>query len=40
VIGTVDSPLAMPYEWGIGVSIGRGLKIPVAEAWPKLKNFI
>jgi hypothetical protein len=40
VIGTVNSPLAMPYERGIGVSIGRGLKMPVAEAWPKLKNFI
>lgn len=39
-VGTVDSPFAMPYERGIGVSIGRGLKMPVAEAWPKLKNFI
>jgi hypothetical protein len=39
-VGTVDSPYAMPYERGIGVSIGRGLKMPVAEAWPKLKNFI
>ena len=40
IVGTVDSPYAMPYERGINVSIGRGLKIPVAEAWPKLKNFI
>jgi hypothetical protein len=39
-VGTVDAPHAMPYERGIQVSIGRGLKIPVAEAWPKLKNFI
>ncbi|HZI89204.1 MAG TPA: hypothetical protein VFD83_01995, partial [Candidatus Polarisedimenticolia bacterium] len=40
VVGTVDSPYAMPYERGIQVSIGRGLKMPVAEAWPLLKNFI
>ena len=39
-VGTTGSALAMPYERGIGVSIGRGLKIPVAEAWPKLKKFI
>jgi hypothetical protein len=30
----------MPYERGIGVSIGRRLKMPVAEAWPLLKKFI
>ncbi|HYQ88775.1 MAG TPA: hypothetical protein VEU09_04010, partial [Candidatus Binatia bacterium] len=39
-VGTVDSPYAMPYERGIGVSIGRRLKMPVAEAWPLLKKFI
>jgi hypothetical protein len=39
-VGTVDAPFAMPYERGLGVSIGRGLKMPVAEAWPKLKSFI
>jgi hypothetical protein len=39
-VGTVDSPYAMPYERGIGVSIGRRLKMPVREAWPLLKNFI
>jgi hypothetical protein len=38
--GTVDAPLAMPYERHVAVSIGRRLKMPVAEAWPKLKIFI
>ncbi len=40
IVGTVSSPYAMPYERGLNVSIGRGLKMPVAEAWPKLKRFI
>jgi len=39
-VGEGDAPFAMPYERGITVSIGRGLKMPVAEAWPKLKNYI
>ena len=39
-VGTVQAPYAMPYERGVQVSIGRGLKMPVAEAWPKLKHFI
>ena len=39
-IGTTDSTLAMPYERGLGISIGRGLRMPVAEAWPRLKKFI
>jgi len=39
-VGRVEAPLAMPYERGIGVYIGRGLKIPVDEVWPKLKQFI
>jgi len=39
-VGKVNVPFAMPYERGIGVSIGRGLKMPVAGAWPKLKSYI
>jgi hypothetical protein len=40
IVGTVDSPLAMPYERGLTVSIGRRLTMPVAAAWPRLKKFI
>jgi Dolichyl-phosphate-mannose-protein mannosyltransferase len=38
--GEVFSPYQMPYEQHRAVSIGRGLKIPVHELWPKLKHFI
>ncbi len=40
IVGTVDAPLAMPYERGLTVSIGRRLKLPVAQVWPRLKVFI
>ena len=40
IVGQVRSPYAMPYERGLDVSIGRGLRMPVAKAWPQLKHFI
>ena len=40
IVGTVESPYAMPYERGLNVSIGRKLLMPVADAWPLLKSFI
>src|SRR5438093_4275901 len=36
IVGQVQSKYAMPYEQGLDVSIGRGLKVPVREAWPRL----
>jgi hypothetical protein len=40
IIGPADHPYAMPYERHLDVSIGRKLKMPVAEVWPRLKHFI
>jgi len=40
IVGQVRSPYAMPYERGRDVSIGRRLRMPVAQAWPALKHFI
>jgi hypothetical protein len=30
----------MPYENGLDVSIGRGLKAPIRSVWPQLKRYI
>jgi len=38
--GTVRSKYSMPYEQGMPVYIGRGLKIPIRELWPQLRMFI
>jgi len=40
IVGQTSSPYSMPYERGLDVSIGRGLRMPVAQAWPRLKHFI
>jgi hypothetical protein len=40
VVGQTRSPYAMPYERGRDVSIGRRIRMPVAQAWPRLKHFI
>ncbi len=40
IVGQVEAPYAMPYEQGLDVSIGRGLKRPVREVWPMLKEYI
>ncbi len=39
-VATVISPYAMPYETNLPVHVCRGLKIPMAEAWPLLKRYI
>lgn len=38
-VDTLRAPLAMPYERGTVVWIGRRLRMPFAELWPKLKHF-
>ena len=40
IVGQTSSPYSMPYERGLDVSIGRGLKIPVKELWPRLRLYI
>jgi len=40
IVGQTRSPYAMPYENGLDVSIGRRLKMPVRELWPRLVFFI
>jgi len=37
---TVVSPYAMPYETDLPIYVCRGLKIPIAEAWARLKRFV
>ena len=39
-VGTVNSKYAMPYEQGMPVYVGRGLKVPVSELWPMVKKYI
>ena len=39
-VGTVRSRYAMPYEQNRAIYIGRGLKIPLRELWPRLKTYI
>jgi hypothetical protein len=36
---TIDCGLCMPYENGQPVWVARGLRNPVEEVWPRLKNF-
>jgi 4-amino-4-deoxy-L-arabinose transferase-like glycosyltransferase len=38
-VGVIDSPYAMPYERGLDVSIGHGLKRSPSEVWPLLKHY-
>jgi hypothetical protein len=37
-VGRVEHPYAMPYNH-IDIFYCRGLRIPLAEAWPKVKNW-
>jgi hypothetical protein len=39
VAATVSSPHCMPYENNLRVYLCRGLKTPLASAWPTLKHF-
>jgi len=38
-VDTLRAPLAMPYERGTVVWIGRKLKLPFRELWPRLKHY-
>ena len=38
-VGEIDSPYAMPFETNIPISVLRGLHVPLATAWPKLKHY-
>jgi hypothetical protein len=39
IAGTASSPWSMPYENDVPVYLCRGLRVPLAEAWGKLKHF-
>jgi hypothetical protein len=39
VDSVADNPYAMPYENGLKVILCRGLKQPLAQAWPALKHY-
>jgi hypothetical protein len=39
VVTVAGHPLAMPYERDLDVGVGRGLRRPLAEFWPRLKNY-
>jgi hypothetical protein len=38
-IGALDAPLAMPYERGLTVFVGRGLRRTLAEAWGRVRHY-
>ncbi|HYJ32550.1 MAG TPA: glycosyltransferase family 39 protein [Candidatus Binatia bacterium] len=40
IVGQTRSEWAMPYERGLDVSIARGPKMSLAEAWPRVKQYI
>jgi hypothetical protein len=37
--GFIDSPYAMPYETDKPIYVLRGLKTPLAAAWPQVKHY-
>jgi hypothetical protein len=39
-VAALTEPLAMPYEREHPVAIGRGLKVPLMDAWVRGKHFI
>ncbi|HKY31831.1 MAG TPA: glycosyltransferase family 39 protein [Candidatus Polarisedimenticolia bacterium] len=40
VVGRVECRRCMPYERDLAVSIGRRPRLPLEEAWPRLKRFM
>jgi hypothetical protein len=38
--GRIEAPYAMPYETRRPILIGRGFKLPLAEAWRRGKHFV
>jgi hypothetical protein len=39
VAGRTEAPYAMPYETGRPIYVLRGLKTPLPEFWPTVKNY-
>ncbi|MBP7146840.1 MAG: glycosyltransferase family 39 protein [Acidobacteria bacterium] len=39
-VETIECRRCMAYERGLGVFVGRGLKRPLGEIWPELREFI
>jgi len=37
--GRVSCRYCMPYESDLPIFVGRGLKLPIAEVWERLKNY-
>jgi len=40
IVGRIECDRCMPYERNLDVSIGRKPKMPIAQLWPQLKQFI
>ena len=40
IVGRTESRWSMPFERGLDVSIARRPKVPIDEAWPRLKRYI
>ena len=38
-VGQTDCGYCMPYENNQPIFVGRGLRTPLAEAWPRVKHF-
>ena len=38
-VGEIGVPYAMPYERGLTLYLCRNSKLPLAEAWPRLKHY-
>lgn len=39
IAGTFQCRYCMPYENGANILIGRGLRVPIAKAWPGTRHF-
>jgi len=39
-VGTVDAPYAVPEQNGSPIWVARGLKIPVAEFFRRIRKFV
>ncbi len=37
---TFDAPWVMSYEQNIPIMLCRGIRVPLAQLWPRLKNYI
>ena len=40
VAATVSAPYAMPFEQGMPIVVCRGLRMPLAQIWPRQKVYI